>query len=318
MTRWSQSLGVQRFLAVDARINDQAATNNVVLWDGTLAGIWTILRWLIVGSSCPEAMVPDLFRRQAKWSVIESLLAVDVIVIVVAAGQAEHDHYYHIMGYFLLLLVVSMCRTWCCFLILFARSTRDASISSAGAVRSGPLHAWAHWYVTSAFFRISKFLVVINSAGLAHVAFFLIIALQSRHEHQANVALLSLFVPLIVSCWSLVKNLLFCVDGWRSRVTQRAFASELAAQAAAAAQRAGEAKLLLKSLIECPYGDLDEKFTGCITTCLICLEEFAAPDTVVILPCNHTFHRSCAQSWLHRETRCPLRCRVLSRSPSSP
>lgn len=315
MARWSPSRGVQRLIGVGARISDQAATNNVVVWDGTLAGIWAILRWLVVGSSCPEAFVPDLFRRQTKWTVIESLLAVDVIVIVVAAGEAEHDHYYHIMGYFLLLLAVSICRAGCCFLILFARSTRDAS--SSGALQSAPLLAWAHWYVTCAFFRISKFLVVLNSAGLAHVVFFLVIALQSRHEHRANVALLSLFVPLIVSCWSLIKNLLFCVDGWRSRLTQRAFANDLAEQAAAAAQRAAEARLLLKSLVECHYGDLDEKVAGSITTCLICLEEFAAPDTVVVLPCNHTFHRSCAQSWLYRETRCPLRCSVLSESPSS-
>lgn len=293
------------------------AANDVVLWDGTCTGMVAVLRWLFVGN-VSETRLPALFRRQTKWSFIESLLAVDVIVIVVAAGQAEDVHYFHFMAYFLLLLSVGTCRACCSFFILFSHSSIRESPVVGGTVQSGPLDAWARWYVTSAFFAASKLLVVTNFTGLVHLAFFIVAALQSKQQHEANVALLSLFVPLIVATWSLSKNLLFCLDNWKAHhaLAQRSSEDNLETEEAAAKRRAAEAKLLFKKLVESLYGDLDEKLKS-TTTCLICLEEFAAPDRVVVLPCQHVFHKSCARSWLHRETRCPLRC-AINGLPSSP
>jgi hypothetical protein len=307
-----------RTLQNGARTMDHGFANDVALWDGTCAGVFTVGRWLLFGGCSPEGRLPALVRRQTKWSLIESLLAVDVIVIVIAAGEAEHEHYFHFMGYFLLLLLVSSCRVCGSLYVLFARSdtTELAFPPRPPQEGSAPLGSLARWYVTRAFFVASRLLVVTNAVGLVHVTIFILDALQSKQEHEANVALLSLFVPLIVAAWSLSKNILFCLDNWRAQMAQRSFLAALTAQEAAAALRAAESKLLLKSLVESRYRDLDEKLAGS-TTCLICLEEFAASDKVVVLPCHHVFHLSCARSWLYRETRCPLRC-ALTGCPTSP
>ena len=42
--------------------------------------------------------------------------------------------------------------------------------------------------------------------------------------------------------------------------------------------------------------------------CCICLEDFAEGDTVVGLPCSHSFHFDCAKEWLKASQECPL-CR---------
>lgn len=44
------------------------------------------------------------------------------------------------------------------------------------------------------------------------------------------------------------------------------------------------------------------------TTCVVCLEEFQASDTVAQLPCGHTFHPTCAHRWILEDWRCPFRC----------
>lgn len=40
--------------------------------------------------------------------------------------------------------------------------------------------------------------------------------------------------------------------------------------------------------------------------CAVCLCEYNEGDTLRRLPCNHNFHRRCADEWLHRSKRCPL------------
>ncbi|XP_073302203.1 E3 ubiquitin-protein ligase AIP2-like [Primulina huaijiensis] len=42
--------------------------------------------------------------------------------------------------------------------------------------------------------------------------------------------------------------------------------------------------------------------------CCICLENFIVNDAVQDLPCNHTFHHHCLESWLDAHNRCPI-CR---------
>ena len=42
--------------------------------------------------------------------------------------------------------------------------------------------------------------------------------------------------------------------------------------------------------------------------CAVCLEDMDVHDACVQLPCNHQFHRACADTWLHRHDTCPL-CR---------
>lgn len=46
--------------------------------------------------------------------------------------------------------------------------------------------------------------------------------------------------------------------------------------------------------------------------CCICLSCPAAGDVVTTLPCGHTFHRSCIQTWLRQGRYCPLRCSGVS------
>jgi len=50
-----------------------------------------------------------------------------------------------------------------------------------------------------------------------------------------------------------------------------------------------------------------------VTECAICFEDLEATEEVVLLPCKHVFHPSCAESWLTRVptllcARCPM-CR---------
>eukprot|EP00658_Telonema_sp_P-2_P079049 TRINITY_DN755_c0_g1_i1.p1 TRINITY_DN755_c0_g1~~TRINITY_DN755_c0_g1_i1.p1 ORF type:complete len:407 (-),score=101.91 TRINITY_DN755_c0_g1_i1:487-1638(-) len=44
--------------------------------------------------------------------------------------------------------------------------------------------------------------------------------------------------------------------------------------------------------------------------CVICLDEFAAGDSIRILPCNHEYHAACVDRWLETQQRhCPL-CKI--------
>lgn len=45
---------------------------------------------------------------------------------------------------------------------------------------------------------------------------------------------------------------------------------------------------------------------GSVPLCIICMQEFAAGEEVVHLPCLHMFHAGCAQEWLRRKPVCPL------------
>jgi hypothetical protein len=40
--------------------------------------------------------------------------------------------------------------------------------------------------------------------------------------------------------------------------------------------------------------------------CLICLEDFAAGETRITMPCLHGFHQNCAQKWLRTNGSCPI------------
>jgi hypothetical protein len=44
------------------------------------------------------------------------------------------------------------------------------------------------------------------------------------------------------------------------------------------------------------------------TSCVVCMEDFQAADTVAQLPCGHTFHPTCAHKWILEDWRCPFRC----------
>lgn len=44
-----------------------------------------------------------------------------------------------------------------------------------------------------------------------------------------------------------------------------------------------------------------------IVQCLICTDKFKNKDKIIILPCEHNFHKKCLQKWLTKESnKCPL------------
>ena len=46
-------------------------------------------------------------------------------------------------------------------------------------------------------------------------------------------------------------------------------------------------------------------------TCVICLEEFSAGDTIRMLPCSHEYHSECIDNWLRtQQQNCPM-CKYL-------
>jgi len=50
--------------------------------------------------------------------------------------------------------------------------------------------------------------------------------------------------------------------------------------------------------------------TWYLKECLICLDSFEGPDSVVQLPCGHVFHTHCVVDWLKQNMTCPVRCRL--------
>ncbi|KAF8531149.1 hypothetical protein JB92DRAFT_2693084 [Gautieria morchelliformis] len=45
-----------------------------------------------------------------------------------------------------------------------------------------------------------------------------------------------------------------------------------------------------------------------VERCHVCLSQFKDAEWAVLLPCFHSFHSACLQSWLSRSRTCPL-CR---------
>jgi hypothetical protein len=45
-----------------------------------------------------------------------------------------------------------------------------------------------------------------------------------------------------------------------------------------------------------------------VECCSVCMEDFAAREDTVRLPCSHAFHRDCISPWFHKATTCPM-CR---------
>lgn len=52
------------------------------------------------------------------------------------------------------------------------------------------------------------------------------------------------------------------------------------------------------------WGESKDAFTQ--TQCMVCLSDFEDEEMVRPLPCNHVFHKSCIDEWLHRCTDCPI------------
>jgi len=67
--------------------------------------------------------------------------------------------------------------------------------------------------------------------------------------------------------------------------------------------------------------DFNEEAGGYPASCSICLADFAASDTdIVVTPCQgqkHVFHRSCLASWFRVSQSCPLCRTILSRAPAA-
>lgn len=55
-----------------------------------------------------------------------------------------------------------------------------------------------------------------------------------------------------------------------------------------------------------PSGSYDENKKN--KECVICMIDFEVKDTIKYLPCLHTFHQSCIDSWLIRSLICPSCC----------
>ena len=76
--------------------------------------------------------------------------------------------------------------------------------------------------------------------------------------------------------------------------------------------RQGERKSAMKMLLKSfRVKDSDNQSHCC---CAICLEEFGVGTTAVRVPCLHEFHPKCIQTWLLKNSSCPV-CRFLMPLP---
>jgi len=55
-------------------------------------------------------------------------------------------------------------------------------------------------------------------------------------------------------------------------------------------------------------GGVNGQDNGEAASCVVCLLEFEQGEELGRLPCGHTFHRSCIESWLAVRAQCPMRC----------
>ena len=60
-------------------------------------------------------------------------------------------------------------------------------------------------------------------------------------------------------------------------------------------------------------GDYDSESSNCV----ICLDEYAAGDSLRVLPCAHHFHKACLDTWLKTSASCPLCKRELFGPPAA-
>lgn len=51
------------------------------------------------------------------------------------------------------------------------------------------------------------------------------------------------------------------------------------------------------------------KDSGDATECVICMNNIDRKDTIVVLPCEHIYHKTCAYEWFRKKLNCPI-CRV--------
>ena len=60
--------------------------------------------------------------------------------------------------------------------------------------------------------------------------------------------------------------------------------------------------------ISLKYSSLDsvEHLVVTDTHCCICLEEYVTDEVLVVLPCNHVYHKTCCSQWLSSHRTCPL------------
>ena len=49
--------------------------------------------------------------------------------------------------------------------------------------------------------------------------------------------------------------------------------------------------------------------------CVVCLSEFQPGEQVRTLRCNHSFHKDCVDTWLHRNKTCPICKREIVDTP---
>jgi len=69
-----------------------------------------------------------------------------------------------------------------------------------------------------------------------------------------------------------------------------------------------------------PKKKLDEKMLGpeLKGECSVCMDDVHVDEEVVVLPCSHWFHETCASAWLGEHNTCPICRKGIEGSPNSP
>lgn len=66
---------------------------------------------------------------------------------------------------------------------------------------------------------------------------------------------------------------------------------------------------IIESLPSKSFGQLDKIWQSKDKHCAICMEVYQTKDTLLILPCNHLYHKECIQTWFNKSHLCPY-CRL--------
>lgn len=128
-------------------------------------------------------------------------------------------------------------------------------------------------------------------------------AITHHHAHSfSSVAQTVLDVPIAWLAFGFLLSVLFRLCGVICRTCRRRRSSGWNSSSSSS----GPSSLSVVEISTYPLPVPTTVWSGALTVCAICMEEFADGEAVRVLPrCGHGYHKSCVDTWLVNKATCP-------------